>query len=464
MLDNARCFLLSALAPAPELIDLVFSFIDSVSTLSSLITTCRLIHWRFNARKALVISQVLKNELGPALTDAKFLSTFPYRDLGGPATWMRYWDGIHTAAGAYMEMLLGIGEAAKTGETALSLEEVTRLCRTLHHVNYLANAYMAVQLRSFSAEGSRSESAARPSQCEWQRVLRALYRRQIINNAWVPTKRAARSGWLDQDMAVLSNPSEHSGVRLRPGLLATFKSWELQQVDHVDYFTKRLCAVLRLASEAGSAGARPISDMDFGNMLTHVDCLVRYMQKHPDLVDTAFKTLLMLPGKVGSSATGDNPPEYVLLLQRYSLPCFSTGWQRWRSDAFPDPAVEESDGGPQVVPHADGRQRHVTINFAGDAVDLVPYGWVDALSGRMVPWFGEAFYEHPERDGEDFSDGDEEKMRNMRLRLVYLNLWRAAGFALWDRKRVEAIKTLDHLSMLRTGWVLQHMQEVLSRR
>ena len=99
MLNDGRCHLLRALAPAPELLDPVLSVIDSVRTLSSLTTACRLIHRRFNAQKTLILWHVLQNELGPALTDANFLATFPYRNLGGPETWPRYWDDIHTAAG-----------------------------------------------------------------------------------------------------------------------------------------------------------------------------------------------------------------------------------------------------------------------------------------------------------------------------------------------------------------------------
>ena len=84
----------------------------------------------------------------------------------------------------------------------------------------------------------------------------------------------------------------------------------------------------------------------------------------------------------------------------------------------------------------------------------MPFGWVDALSGRDVNWFGEAFYEYPEREGDASLDGEEEV--HPHLRLIHLDLWRGAGFALWDGRRVEAIKTLDRLRFLRTGWALQH--------
>lgn len=96
----------------------------------------------------------------------------------------------------------------------------------------------------------------------WMRVLRAFYRRQIISNAWAPTGRTDRLGWMGQDMAALSNTSEHKGMRL--GLSAVFKPWELQQVDHVDYFITRLCAALRLAGEAEEIRASRYFYLDYG--------------------------------------------------------------------------------------------------------------------------------------------------------------------------------------------------------
>lgn len=36
----------------------------------------------------------------------------------------------------------------------------------------------------------------------------------------------------------------------------------------------------------------------------------------------------------------------------------------------------------------------------------------------------------------------------------FLELWRLAGFALWDRERVEALKKLTRFEHLKTGFVL----------
>ncbi|KAF4975749.1 hypothetical protein FZEAL_7499 [Fusarium zealandicum] len=226
-------------------------------------------------------------------------------------------------------------------------------------------------------------------------------------------------------------------------------------------FIKRIYAALWLASEARKAGGLPISEVDFGDMLSHVDCLGRYMQTRQDLVDTAFQLLPTLPRSVMLCSAGHDSPEYLLLLQRYSLPCFTAGWQRMLSTEFPHPTVEEG-GGQQRSHEANRHQRHATVSFAGDAVDLVPFGWTDALSGRIIHWYGEAFYEHPEREGEDWLDGDDAVFRSSYIhRLIDLNLWRGAGFASWDRGRVEAMKMLDQLGFLRTGWIVQ--QVVLPR-
>jgi hypothetical protein len=121
----------------------------------------------------------------------------------------------------YRDMLAG-GRGGGA-DAVLSFAELTELCRTLHQINFLASTYVAAQQRSF---GSKGPATAPPSRAERLRVLRAFYRRQIVCNAWAPTRREPR--WMDQDAAAISNTSDHQGVRL--GLFAASEPWELQQV------------------------------------------------------------------------------------------------------------------------------------------------------------------------------------------------------------------------------------------
>lgn len=87
------------------------------------------------------------------------------------------------------------------------------------------------------------------------------------------------------------------------------------------------------------------------------------------------------------------------------------------------------------------------IDFTGDNVDLPPFGWVDALDVHYVNWFGEAL--HSEVATTSYNSPELSLAR-----INSLELWVAAGFALWDRWRVEAIKELDQMRF-RTGWIVQ---------
>lgn len=88
--------------------------------------------------------------------------------------------------------------------------------------------------------------------------------------------------------------------------------------------------------------------------------------------------------------------------------------------------------------------------YVGDGLDLVPYGWLDALGARYVKWFGEGLHTLPwlpTRQGH----GQPSDQSNA------LYFWRHAGFCLWDRKRAEASKELSMFGgELYTGWVLDH--------
>jgi hypothetical protein len=78
-------------------------------------------------------------------------------------------------------------------------------------------------------------------------------------------------------------------------------------------------------------------------------------------------------------------------------------------------------------------------------LDLAPYGWLDALRGRYVRWFGEVLHCFPgwlsgKNDCRPFE------------RSTFCELWRHAGFCLWERERVEALKGLGMFGgQLNTG-------------
>ncbi|KAH8807083.1 hypothetical protein F5884DRAFT_788493 [Xylogone sp. PMI_703] len=405
MSDKKKSCYLGALAP--ELLDKIFLEIDSVHTLDNFIVSSRFIHEHFEKRKEAIIFYILQNELGPVFTDARLLYRFPYTEPSGDPesseSWKMHWDRIHTAAAMYRNMLAT--GCDKSTDALPNLAELTELCRTYHQMNFLTSTYIAAQQRSFGS----GPAAVRPSHTERLRVLRAFYRRQILSNAWAPANREPRV----EDLAAISNTSDHQGVRL--GLFAAFEIWELQQVDHVDHFIRRLCS--RLAGQPVSAEAQiPV-------LFSHTNRLVPYMRKHRDLSEAALLSLSHI----------NSPHEERKFVK---LPCpiyFLAGWQAQRFRYFPDPERDQR------------QERGDSIDFSSDGVELPPFGWVDALDGRYVEWFGPALVCIPGMN-----------IPNERERLVSNTsfLWRSTGFALWDRKRVEAMKELDELKVLRTGWAV----------
>ena len=166
-------------------------------------------------------------------------------------------------AAVYKDMLggdSGMGGGSEGGTAAPNLLGLTTLRRTLHQINFVAETYVAAQLRSFGGEGPRirtvrgSATCAPLSRTERLRVLRAFNRRQIVSNAYAPTKRYRRPymflHWFDEDTAAITNTGTLSDQHTwRPGLFDAFGPWEVQQIDHANHFITRLCVALRLARQ-----------------------------------------------------------------------------------------------------------------------------------------------------------------------------------------------------------------------
>lgn len=440
--DERPCYL-SRLPP--EIINGIFSDIDAVCTLAHFITTSRFIYQHFEVRKGAIILRVLQNELGPVLTDARFLHGLPCMDPGGMADRPLYWDTIHNKGAIYRDMLSGGFDGR---DAVLSCEELTGLCRTLGIMNILTDTYMVAQQHMIGGEGP---ATMQPSRTERLRVLRSFYRRQIICNAWAPTKRE-RASWMDQDAAAMSNTSDHQGVRL--GLLASFEPWELQQVDHADYFFTRLCVAFRTIGEeramatpappslAATGTTQPIGEVEFGDTFSHADRLVRCMREHPSLTEAALRALRLIPEVYNQEATGA-VPTHIQFIRRFTLLCLRNGWQSFRAHNFPDPVRDQYE-----QQQSEGNGSGAMVSFVGDKVDSPPFGWVDALDGRYVNWFGDGLCSIPG------ISPDLETRQEAVQRFIFVEAWRGAGFALWDRRRVEALKEVDSLRSLRTGWIL----------
>ncbi len=113
-------------------------------------------------------------------------------------------------------------------------------------------------------------------------------------------------------------------------------------------------------------------------------------------------------------------------------------WQAERAQSFPDPVTDKWEQDGLVVP------------FTGDRVDLVPYGWADALRGRYVRRYGEGLHSIPWMPEWKITAENSHHRSS-------LDVWRYVGFAMWDRKRVEALKGLKIFEGMCMGWMLSQL-------
>ncbi|KAK3900078.1 hypothetical protein C8A05DRAFT_36290 [Staphylotrichum tortipilum] len=452
-----------------ELLDCVFFDFDAIADLARFIRTARFVYRRYEARQRVVLWRVLQNELGPVLVDAQFLDMFPYAD---PADWEHYYDYMSSMAVVYQDMLKpplhsrrgggGGGVSGGRGSDAhhcptLSLDELTSLCRTLRQVNFLADAYVRAQLWSFQLGGEEvsspdpSPTASAPSSLgaataplspvERRRVLLAFYRRQIVSNAWASTRRAGY--WVEEDLAAISGTGEERGTPL--GLMSVLESWENQQIDHANVFIIRLClALVRCARTTRST--RPLWGVDFSDAYSHQDCLADYLRANPALTEKALRTMAALVTRAAGLENDDlitmdldedghrHHSLFDECVSKWRLMPLLHAWQMDRAHTYPESLIYRWE--------RDGKE----VKYTGDAVELPPFAWIDGLEGNFVNWYGESLNDIPRfalRDG-----------AKNRARHRTSMLWRCAGFALWDRERVESLKKMEWLKTARTGWVL----------
>jgi hypothetical protein len=177
------------------LFDKIILELHTIRDLANLILTARFAYHAFNVQRQTILFRVLRNELGPALPDARFLFLFPYSKPGDD-DWEGYWGWILVMGGMYRDMLPqnellpGIRKNAQVDPGLPRIEVLTALCRTLHLINFLTDTYITTQLTSFNLAGGGDTPATAPvSHSERQRIMRAFYRRQILSNAWAPTRR-----------------------------------------------------------------------------------------------------------------------------------------------------------------------------------------------------------------------------------------------------------------------------------
>ncbi|KAI0157999.1 hypothetical protein GGR52DRAFT_564759, partial [Hypoxylon sp. FL1284] len=363
-----------------------------------------------------------------------------------------------------------------------SPEELTYLCKTLHGMNRLVQAYVTAHRQAYYRQQDSLLGTAPLSTTERLRLLRAFYRRQIICNALVPTERlpAEFVSSFERKVGCISNPRENDGIP--PGVAGSFEPWELQQIVHVERFIQRLCGALH--REAGRGGiqlcdSRWDSDpklrqiygkRDFAKTFSHTDEVAGYLRNHSILTDAALRAVFGTVPSDPDSHDLDQEPAGKQYLRYCRLFCLEYRWQacrfRWFPDlvrdwnALPQQEEESEDEAPNEYTELEeyrppfGRvdgPGAKTIEFAGDSVDLPPFAWVDGLDGRYVNWFGDAL-DLPRSKASTYSFNTLDSPPKLKEDMM---LWTDAGFTLWDRRRVEAFKELGQMRQFRTGWIIE---------
>ncbi|KAK4239282.1 hypothetical protein C8A03DRAFT_14318 [Achaetomium macrosporum] len=424
-----------------ELFDEILCSIETIRDLASFVTTSRFVYRRFEDCKAFILFRVLRNELGPALADARFnyaLWDDPERD---PQV-CRFPGDYRGMAGVYRELLLGDG-----ANRFPTVAELNQLSCTLHTVNYLADVYAEARLRAFRAMSKRcpvplrTAAAAPLSLTERRRVVRAFYRRQLVSYAMplVFVQSLDPRSWPDDEVARISNTSQHQGWDL--GLFGTLEPWEMEQVDEANLFITQLCLVLVRHGEKHETTVHMYEGAMFDRLFSYLECLVTYMRTHPSLADLALDVVstpewwkkgwrdIPYSGRYHSGLYDFDLPFPIVLCP------LEPAWQRKRARILPDPSRQERETSPSAKMVFEGDDP--------DSIERAPFGWVDALAERYVDWFGQAL------------DSIEWLPEDRRAPTEHVFLWRCAGFAIWDRRRVEALKKLNYFKMVvRTGFIL----------
>ena len=216
-------------------------------------------------------------------------------------------------------------------------------------------------------------------------------------------------------------------------MFAGFHPWELQHIDHANYFIMRLCRALveHSAAEAAAGRGREILPSQFGNLHAHLGHLVQYLRVHQGVAKAALDHL-----QSGEPLSDDERvrKEFV---DRYELLPLTRYWQMDRSQSVPDPILDKEEDDGLLVMGC----------FVGHRPGQIPFGWSDALRGRYIHWYGGALTELPWLPpwgsiGKRWAHDS------------FVELWRLCGFALWDRKRVEALKRLRRFETFKTGFLL----------
>lgn len=399
-----------------ELLDHVLKSANCLSDLRALSIACRRIYSILRNNRADILYPVLAVELGPdVLYDAIGLSHFQ-PIAGDSSDKPAYPHQFRDASSAYGAYLIGQESDNSLLPPRLSLDCVLRLVRTYRAVALVTDAYISCAIRLFpvcpGADGSVTDLVAPPSRSERLRVLRAHYRLQIVLSLWGSRAHPRRTRHARRTHAL-------SVERLSFALFGLWEPWEVQQLFCAGMFYARIRCVLARHLGPQDSSAKPLTTTmrltfdEFRDIVRDVSAVDK----------NAWQWVLDDVSSFPSGGSVAAGTEESIGLR----------WFRHRlSDALRRQGLPERHRFPG------------TLRFEGDHVSTVPFSWVDAFDGQYGWNFGGAMLEI-RRDGQPTQ-----------------GLWSRTGYIMWDKPRVEVLKTSALLSHVSTGWARRHGRRLIT--
>ncbi|OIW26602.1 hypothetical protein CONLIGDRAFT_481742 [Coniochaeta ligniaria NRRL 30616] len=388
----------------------IFASANSRIDLLALAGTSQRLYSIFQSDRVALIYHAFANELGPhVLADALALSHIKAipRKLKDRQAYIHQFGGV---VSTYGQQLAGYYHVSPR---TFSMDYVLQLICTYRTVVLVTDAYIAGTLRLLQRDiwpyypGTDPEKrlTAPPSRAEWLRVLRAHYRLHIVLSFWFSR---AHRGWT-------KSPEIQ---RLSCSLFGLWEPWEVQQVFCAGAFYMRIHSLL---------SAVYFGDQHFQRRSILGRCF-GYMS---DLFDE-FRYLVVRVRAVNEKAWQETldkastfQPGSAILPVLEAAGADEEEGLRWFQARLCEDAEPDLPRRPSFP---------VSLRFVGERVNAVPFGWVDAFGGH----YGYNFLR--------VQPGMRSEGQLTR------GLWSRAGFVMWDKPRVEAMKASSCLSPAATDW------------
>ena len=423
---------------APELLDTIFSQLASPRDLMNIIMASKTMLEYFTVQKEVWIYQALQNQLGPVLTEAEFLIQFPYANHIEDKN--LHCRNLHDKIETYLAMQKAAEESKLIGRRQPpSMEDLATMCHTFYAIDALFNSYRSTYLYTYTQGDEHNAIQAPLSATERLRILRAIYRRQILCNAWGDVKRRPAPVSIPLLSAFVNPVGDLE--QYQPGFYAAWQPWERQQIECAETFILKLCVEL---DQRAVEIDEPISKVEFGNIVSQVTCLVDYAKGHRIELQHVLKYGLLRGRRVNEQDDSNSHPTTHRHILNNVTPPLTYRWQAEHVLKFPDWLREYICTNFYFPGQA-------KIKFEEEGLEKIPFAWVDVFDGHDTPWFGSGLSYYGGKWFGFPADESPEPYFQMEIskpRLTSKSLWRAAGFVFWDRERVEALKSHEELSAL----------------